>query len=84
MSPPQSTFYDGLLVLSKYSFQWLIDRFFFESVGMTFSSITDSINEEWRGEAPPPLKKVERSFYKVGSSHPSTSVCWLNILFSRW
>lgn len=72
----QSTFYDGLLVLSKYSFHWLIDRFFFESVGVTFSSITDSINEEWRGKTPPPLQKVERCFYKLITPH--IRALWFN------
>lgn len=39
----QSTFHDGLLVLNKYSFAWLVDRFFFETLGVSYDHIVKMV-----------------------------------------
>ncbi|KAF8872660.1 Mak10 subunit, NatC N-terminal acetyltransferase-domain-containing protein [Gymnopilus junonius] len=66
----QSTFYDGTLILNKYPFDWMIDRFFYEAVGLSYGSIKAAVTSRWSGaEADPPLRKVERSLYKLITPH---------------
>ncbi|KAF8875691.1 Mak10 subunit, NatC N-terminal acetyltransferase-domain-containing protein [Infundibulicybe gibba] len=49
-SATQSFFYDGILVLHRFSFAWLVDRFFFETAGS--------------GRGAPPLQHIERTLQK--------------------
>jgi len=41
----QSTFHDGLLVLNRFSFSWLVDRFFFETLGVRYESIVKTVKK---------------------------------------
>ncbi|PPR02186.1 hypothetical protein CVT26_012126 [Gymnopilus dilepis] len=66
----QSIFYDGTFILNKYPFDWVVDRFFSEGVGLTYGSIKAAVTARWCGpEAEPPLRKVERSLYKLIAPH---------------
>lgn len=67
MTFEQSIFYDGLLVLNKYSLTWLVDRFFFETLGITYDSIAKTIRERWTSTAPLPMKAIEHGLYKARS-----------------
>ncbi|KDR82005.1 hypothetical protein GALMADRAFT_221894 [Galerina marginata CBS 339.88] len=66
----QSTFYDGVLILNKYPFEWMINSFFSETVGVNYDSIKASVALRWVGPEPePPFRKVERSLYKLITPH---------------
>ncbi|TFK32597.1 Mak10 subunit, NatC N-terminal acetyltransferase-domain-containing protein [Crucibulum laeve] len=65
----QSTFYDGLLILNKYTYAWMVDRFFLETLGVTYDTIVKTINERWTGSSVAPLTKIERTMYKLISPH---------------
>ncbi|KAF5318081.1 hypothetical protein D9619_012186 [Psilocybe cf. subviscida] len=55
----QLTFYDGFLIFNKHIFDWIIDAFFFETVGVHYTTIKASILKRWIGEGEPPLKQLE-------------------------
>ncbi|CAK5263962.1 unnamed protein product [Mycena citricolor] len=44
-SSTQSIFYDGLLVLNKFSPQWVMDRFFFETLGVGYQSVVAYVGQ---------------------------------------
>ena len=50
----------------------MINRFFVETVGITYDSIKATIISRWTSGDEPPLKKLERSLHKV----------WLTFRFS--
>lgn len=55
----QLTFYDGFLIFNKHIFDWIIDAFFFETVGIHYTIIKASIVRRWTGDGEPPLKQLE-------------------------
>lgn len=61
----KSTFYDGFSILHRHSFDWMVHRFFCETIGVDYNSILETILETWTGSEPAPLKKLDRSLYKV-------------------
>ncbi|KAF8172074.1 Mak10 subunit, NatC N-terminal acetyltransferase-domain-containing protein [Pholiota molesta] len=61
----QTTFYDGFLVMHKHSFEWMVNRVFYETVGCKYDWIAAAIIDRWIGEDDPPLKRVERSLSKA-------------------
>lgn len=61
----KSTFYDGFLILRRYSFDWMVNQFFRETIGMDYDYIRDIVLETWTGSEPAPLKPLQRSLYKV-------------------
>jgi N-alpha-acetyltransferase 35, NatC auxiliary subunit len=61
----KSTFYDGVLILHRHCFDWMVDQFFCEMIGVDYDSIHEAILERWTGPEPAPLKKLDRSLYKV-------------------
>ncbi|KAF8959765.1 Mak10 subunit, NatC N-terminal acetyltransferase-domain-containing protein [Flammula alnicola] len=68
-SMTQTTFYDGFLLLNKYSFEWMINRFFVETIGVNYDSIRAAVVDRWTGGEDPPMKRVERSLYKLITPH---------------
>lgn len=64
---PQSTFYDGLLVFDSYPFSWMVDKFFYETIGLTWSFLSSQISQRWSKGSMPPLEALERDIYKVRS-----------------
>ncbi|KAJ7290144.1 Mak10 subunit, NatC N-terminal acetyltransferase-domain-containing protein [Mycena rebaudengoi] len=64
-SSTQSVFYDGLLVLSKYSPLWLMDRFFFETLGVSYQSVVHAVNQATRNRPPPPWADLQRVHFKL-------------------
>ncbi|KAF8801418.1 hypothetical protein BYT27DRAFT_7198198 [Phlegmacium glaucopus] len=65
----QSTFYDGFLILHRHSLGWMVNQFFFETVGMDYDSIHEAVIQRWTGPEPAPLREVERSLYKLMTPH---------------
>ncbi|KAF9480902.1 hypothetical protein BDN70DRAFT_877091 [Pholiota conissans] len=65
----QTTFYDGFLVLSKYPFEWMVNRVFYETIGVRYDWIRANIINRWTGEEDPPLQKIERSISKLITPH---------------
>ncbi|KAF8162736.1 Mak10 subunit, NatC N-terminal acetyltransferase-domain-containing protein [Crassisporium funariophilum] len=65
----QSAFYDGFLILNKHSFGWMINQFFLETIGVDYDSIHAAVLNRWTCSEPAPLKKLERSLYKLITPH---------------
>ena len=61
----KSTFYDGFSILHRHSLDWMVHRFFCETIGVDYNSIHEAIRKAWTGSEPAPLKKLDRSLYKV-------------------
>jgi len=61
----KSTFYDGFLILHRHSLGWMVNQFFYETIGVDYDSLHDAVLEKWTGPEPAPLEKLERSLYKV-------------------
>lgn len=58
-------FYDGLLVLNKFSPTWVIDRFFFETLGVSYSSIFHFVDRNSQSQRPPPWADIQRGHFKA-------------------
>ncbi|KAF5349588.1 hypothetical protein D9756_008923 [Leucocoprinus leucothites] len=65
----QSAFYDGLLVFDSYPFVWLVDKFFFETTGITWSYFQSQISQRWTGSSIPSFDLLERDIYKLMLPH---------------
>ncbi|KAJ3500829.1 hypothetical protein NLJ89_g9616 [Agrocybe chaxingu] len=65
----QSTFSDGVLILNRYSFGWMINQFFLETVGVSYDSIYAMVSSRWDGGDPELLKNVGRALVKVIAPH---------------
>lgn len=61
----QSSFVNGTTVLGTYPLRWLVDRFFLESVGLSYDSIISDISSSWTGDGNPPLPRFENLIIKV-------------------
>ncbi|PPQ78350.1 hypothetical protein CVT25_011633 [Psilocybe cyanescens] len=73
----QSTFYDGVLILNKYPFEWMVNQFFYETIGVKYDAIKTMVTQRWGGpEAEPPFRKVERTLYKLIT--PRIRALWNN------
>ncbi|KAJ7215317.1 Mak10 subunit, NatC N-terminal acetyltransferase-domain-containing protein [Mycena haematopus] len=57
-SSTQSVFYDGLLVLNKFNPTWVIDRFFFEKLGVSYQSV-------FHFPAAAPWADIQRGHFKL-------------------
>ncbi|KAF8191647.1 Mak10 subunit, NatC N-terminal acetyltransferase-domain-containing protein [Mycena galopus ATCC 62051] len=77
-SSTQSVFYDGLLVLNKFNLTWLMDRFFFEMLGVSYQSVFHFVDRHSQSQRPPPWADIQRGHFKARRSHyqdlPSTHV----------
>ncbi|KAI9451627.1 Mak10-domain-containing protein [Lactarius psammicola] len=68
----QSAFFSNQRILEVYPLRWLVDRFFFETVGIeynTFSAIIDRAGA-------PPLLNIERKLSRMLLSHVQSA--WFN------
>ncbi|PPQ65821.1 hypothetical protein CVT24_012048 [Panaeolus cyanescens] len=65
----QTTFFDGLAILGKHSFGWMINRFFLETIGEDYDAIHSTVTRLWDRGGPTPLKKVEKTLYKLITPH---------------
>ncbi|KAF7323348.1 hypothetical protein HMN09_00115700 [Mycena chlorophos] len=63
-SATQSVFYDGLLVLNKFSPQWVFDRFFYETLGISQQSVVQFM-EQHTTEAWHPWGDLQRGHFKA-------------------
>ncbi|KAG6916900.1 hypothetical protein DXG01_004733 [Tephrocybe rancida] len=74
----QSTFYDGLMILNKFSFAWMIDRFFLETLGVSYATITKAVAPFWAADQSP-LPRIENLLYKARLIPPHQCIgLWLN------
>ncbi|KAJ7611761.1 Mak10 subunit, NatC N-terminal acetyltransferase-domain-containing protein [Roridomyces roridus] len=64
-SSTQSVFYDGLLVLNRYNPAWVIDRFFFETLGVGFQSIIHFVEQHSPKGWPLPWADIQRGHFKL-------------------
>ncbi|KII89424.1 hypothetical protein PLICRDRAFT_160784 [Plicaturopsis crispa FD-325 SS-3] len=56
----QSAFYDGVLVLNKYTPPWIADRFLVETLGITLAQYTHCATDGWLGSGSPPITELGR------------------------
>ncbi|KAK0458604.1 Mak10 subunit, NatC N-terminal acetyltransferase-domain-containing protein [Desarmillaria tabescens] len=75
-SRTQNCFYDGLLVLNRFTLSWLIQSFMAETLGTHYERMVQVIQDGWRGALPPPLAQMERSLAKLLNIHITGN--WLN------
>jgi hypothetical protein len=61
----QSIFFDGVHVLNKYPPVWVADRFFMETMGLTYSMISRVIVDGWPSFNSPPCADLERHLMQV-------------------
>ncbi|PFH53575.1 hypothetical protein AMATHDRAFT_73372 [Amanita thiersii Skay4041] len=69
----QTTFYSGVLVLRGFTFSWLVDRFFFESLGVSYEFILKNIEKHWSNDNESfSVQKLEHVLFTVnhGQTHP--------------
>ncbi|KAK7035942.1 Mak10 subunit, NatC N-terminal acetyltransferase-domain-containing protein [Favolaschia claudopus] len=64
-SSAQSVFYDGLLVLNKFNLTWLMDRFFFETLGVSYQSAFHFVERNSRSQRPRPWADIQRGHFKL-------------------
>lgn len=64
----QSAFYDGLLVFDRHPFVWIVDKFFYETIGISWSFFRSQVSQRWVGSSVPPFDILERDIYKVFSA----------------
>ncbi|KAG6861782.1 hypothetical protein C0995_012286 [Termitomyces sp. Mi166 len=57
----QSTFYDGLMILNKFSLSWMVDRIFFETLGVSYMDTVKFIAPLQADQ----LSSVENLLYKA-------------------
>ena len=60
--------------MGKHSLRWLLDRFFLESIGVSYDSVINDILSAWIGNLIPPLPRFENLIIKVG---------WLRTIFHQ-
>lgn len=58
-------FYDGLLVLNKYSPAWVMDRFFFETLGVSYQSVMHFVDQHSQSQWPHPWADLQRGHFKA-------------------
>lgn len=71
-----SSFINGTTVLGVYPLRWLVDRFFLESIGLSYDSVIDNISSSWIGDVGPPLPRFENLIVKLMKETISSS--WYN------
>ncbi|KAJ7184549.1 Mak10 subunit, NatC N-terminal acetyltransferase-domain-containing protein [Mycena filopes] len=64
-SSTQSVFYDGLLVLNKFNPAWVIDRFFFETLGVSHQSVVHFVANNSASQWPQPWPDIQRGHFKL-------------------
>lgn len=62
------------MILNAYDLSWMVNRFFFETLGVTYESIATTIRESWDGADEPPLGRIERVMYKA--RRLTLDSCW--------
>ncbi|KAF5387015.1 hypothetical protein D9615_002044 [Tricholomella constricta] len=55
----ESAFYDGLLILNKFTFTWTVERFFHETLGIPYDVIVKTVVQHWPSDVSP-LPHMER------------------------
>ena len=56
---------NGTTVLGAYPLRWLVDRFFRESIGLSYDSLVNGVFSSWVGDGNPPLPRFENLIIKV-------------------
>ncbi|KAJ6567144.1 Mak10 subunit, NatC N-terminal acetyltransferase-domain-containing protein [Mycena capillaripes] len=75
-SSTQSVFYDGLLVLNKFNPTWVMDRFFFETLGVSFQSIVHFVDRNSQSQRSHPWAEIQRGHFKLMTEY--IRALWFN------
>ena len=62
---PKSAFFNGVLVLNRFSLAWIVDHFFSETLDLSYDMFVRAVKDRWRGSGTPPFAELERMIYKV-------------------
>jgi hypothetical protein len=63
--PRQSAFFDGTRVLNKYSSGWIVDRFFVETLGLSYDQLVKAVTSRWVGIGPLSFEDMEHRIIQV-------------------
>ena len=58
-------FYNGVLILNRFSLSWTVDKFFLETLDLPYADFSRNIRQRWVGSHEPPLREIERLISKV-------------------
>ncbi len=73
MDQLQGTFSDRNLVFGEYPTEWLVDHFFEESLGVSYETIRDVLEDDIERWA---LKEIEDHIIRVLLLFPACSLVW--------
>lgn len=65
----QSVFYDGVLVLNRFTPNWLVNRFSIEIIGMPYDAFVTNVKQRWTRRQPPLLTNLEDMFSDLLVKH---------------
>ncbi|KAJ7084851.1 Mak10 subunit, NatC N-terminal acetyltransferase-domain-containing protein [Mycena belliarum] len=68
-SSTQTVFYDGLLVLNRYNPTWVMDRFFFETLGVSYQAVVQFVDRHTQSQRPHPWADLQRGHFKLTTEY---------------
>ncbi|KDQ59783.1 hypothetical protein JAAARDRAFT_33351 [Jaapia argillacea MUCL 33604] len=71
----QSFFFDGSTFVGRFDIPWISERFFLETLGITFEQFAWLTRRYWVGMGPPPLREAEGLLIKVMMPHIRSFWC---------
>ncbi|KAI0062099.1 Mak10-domain-containing protein [Artomyces pyxidatus] len=72
----QSCFFDGHRVLGKMTLDWLVDRFFLESIGVPYHILASAVKTRWPSSSSPPFRDIEQKIIRTLIPHIKSA--WYN------
>lgn len=66
-------------MLDNYPSFWLVDRLFFETIGITWSYFQAQVRRRWLGTSAPSFDLLEGKIHKVLSIHDLTRSSLINL-----
>jgi hypothetical protein len=61
----QTAFFNGFIVLNKFSLAWLVDSFLSEILGIPWFKFSEMIHRRWISKEPPPLAEISQRFHRA-------------------
>ncbi|KAH7905150.1 hypothetical protein BJ138DRAFT_1106218 [Hygrophoropsis aurantiaca] len=59
-------FYNGTLILDRYAFKHILDRFFVESIDISYDAVAAELRSRWMSTEALPLAQIERGLTQSG------------------
>ena len=61
----QNAFFDHSTVINVYPRMWIVDRFFFEMLGVSYATFAKVIADRWIGDFPPPFDDLQQDIIQA-------------------